>query len=107
MRYSEHKPSTKLSFTWALLATLRAPGQLQNLSHAVSRIHVFTERETHPRIYQPLRGAERCIDKYQGEKRGLNAPDAWVRYVKEYIDTLRGGVLTQYVAIFPSRRSFA
>ena len=37
------------------------------------------------------------------EKRGLDAPDAWVRYMKKYIDTWREGVhdlLTQYAAIF-------
>ena len=41
----------------------------------------------------------------EGEKRGLDAPDAWVRYMnlKKYIDTWREGVhdlLTQHVDIF-------
>ena len=37
------------------------------------------------------------------EKRGLDTPDVWVRYMKKYIDTWREGVhdlLTQYAAIF-------
>jgi hypothetical protein len=40
------------------------------------------------------------------EKRGLDAPDAWVRYMKKYIDTWREGVhdlLTQYAVIFLER----
>ena len=47
-----------------------------------------------------------ALTSAEGEKCGLDAPDAWVRYMKKYIDTWREGVhdlLTQYVAIFLER----
>ena len=68
---------------WALLgqllATLRSPGKLPILFRAVSfpqRMRVFLEHEL-------------ALASGEAEKRGLDAPDAWVRYMKKYIDTWR------------------
>jgi conserved oligomeric Golgi complex subunit 8 len=47
-----------------------------------------------------------ALTSTEGEKRGLDTPDAWAQYMKKYIDTWREGVhdlLTQYVAIFLER----
>ena len=93
-----------------LLATLRAPGKLPSLFRAVSflrRIRVFPERELALAFLTGrLEALNVALTSAEGEKRGLDAPDAWVRYMKKYIDTWREGVhdlLTQYVAIFLER----
>jgi hypothetical protein len=93
-----------------LLATLRAPAKLPSLFRAVSflrRIRVFPERELALAFLTGrLEALNVALASAEGEKRGLDAPDAWVRYMKKYIDTWREGVhdlLTQYVAIFLER----
>lgn len=93
-----------------LLATLRAPGKLPSLFRAVSflrRMRVFPERELALAFLTGrLEALNVALTSAEGEKRGLDAPDAWVRYMKKYIDTWREGVhdlLTQYVAIFLER----
>jgi Dor1-like family/Galactose oxidase, central domain len=93
-----------------LLATLRAPGKLPSLFRAVSflrRICVFPERELALAFLTGhLEALNVALASAEGEKRGSDAPDAWVRYMKKYIDTWREGVhdlLTQYVAIFLER----
>jgi conserved oligomeric Golgi complex subunit 8 len=93
-----------------LLATLRAPGKLPSLFRAVSflrRMRVFPERELALAFLTGrLEALNVALTSAEGEKRGLDAPDAWVRYMKRYIDTWREGVhdlLTQYVAIFLER----
>ncbi|KAF8492958.1 Dor1-domain-containing protein [Russula emetica] len=93
-----------------LLATLRAPGKLPSLFRAVSflrRMRVFPERELALAFLTGrLEALNVALISAEGEKRGLDAPDAWVRYMKKYIDTWREGVhdlLTQYVAIFLER----
>jgi hypothetical protein len=93
-----------------LLATLRAPGKLPSLLRAVSflrRIHVSPEQELALAFLMGrLEALNVGLTSAEGEKRGLDAPDAWVRYMKKYIDTWREGVhdlLTQYVAIFLER----
>ena len=93
-----------------LLATLRAPGKLPSLFRAVSflrRMRVFPELELALAFLTGrLEALNVALTSAEGEKRGLDAPDAWVRYMKKYIDTWREGVhdlLTQYVAIFLER----
>ena len=93
-----------------LLATLRAPGKLPTLFRAVSflrRMRVFPERELALAFLTGrLEALNVALASAEGEKRGLDAPDAWVRYMKKYIDTWREGVhdlLTQYAAIFLER----
>ena len=71
-----------------LLATLRAPGKLQSLFRAVSflrRIRVFPERELALAFIMGLEALNVAFISAEGEKRGLDAPDAWVRYLKKYI----------------------
>ncbi|KAI9509139.1 Dor1-domain-containing protein [Russula earlei] len=93
-----------------LLATLRAPGKLPTLFRAVSflrRMRVFQERELALAFLTGrLEALNVALTSAEGEKRGLDAPDGWVRYMKKYIDTWREGVhdlLTQYAAIFLER----
>ena len=93
-----------------LLATLRAPGKLPTLFRAVSflrRMRVFPERELALAFLTGrLEVLNVALTSSEAEKRGLDAPDAWVRYMKKYIDTWREGVhdlLTQYAAIFLER----
>ncbi|KAI0262642.1 Dor1-like family-domain-containing protein [Russula aff. rugulosa BPL654] len=93
-----------------LLATLRAPGKLPSLFRAVSflrRMRVFPERELALAFLTGrLEALNVALTSAEGEKRGLDAPDAWARYMKKYIDIWREGVhdlLTQYVAIFLER----
>ena len=93
-----------------LLATLRAPGKLPTLFRAVSflrRMRVLPERELALAFLTGrLEALNVALTSAEGEKRGLDAPDAWVRYMKKYIDTWREGVhdlLTQYAAIFLER----
>jgi hypothetical protein len=93
-----------------LLATLRSPGKLPTLFRAVSflrRMRVFPERELALAFLTGrLEALNVALASAEGEKRGLDAPDAWVRYMKKYIDTWREGVhdlLTQYAAIFLER----
>jgi len=90
-----------------LLATLRAPGKLPTLFRAVSflrRMRVFQERELALAFLTGrLEALNVALTSAEGEKRRLDAPDAWLRYMKKYIDTWREGVhdlLTQYAAIF-------
>ncbi|KAH9991099.1 Dor1-like family-domain-containing protein [Russula vinacea] len=75
-----------------LLATLRAPAKLPSLFRAVSflrRIRVFPERELALAFLTGrLEALNVALTSAEGEKRGLDAPDAWVRYMKKYIDTL-------------------
>ncbi|KAN0109625.1 Dor1 domain containing protein [Russula decolorans] len=98
------------TFLGHLLATLRAPGKLPSLFRAVSflrRMRVFPERELALAFLTGrLEALNIALTSAEGEKRGSDAPDAWVRYMKKYIDTWREGVhdlLTQYVAIFLER----
>ena len=93
-----------------LLAALRAPGKLPTLFRAVSflrRMRVFPERELALAFLTGrLEALNVALTSAEAEKRGLDAPDAWVRYMKKYIDTWREGVhdlLTQYAAIFLER----
>ena len=93
-----------------LLATLRSPGKLPTLFRAVSflrRMRVFPERELALAFLTGrLEALNVALTSAEAEKRGLDAPDAWVRYMKKYIDTWREGVhdlLTQYAAIFLER----
>lgn len=93
-----------------LLATLRSPGKLPTLFRAVGflrRMRVFPERELALAFLTGrLEALNVALASAEGEKRGLDAPDAWVRYMKKYIDTWREGVhdlLTQYAAIFLER----
>jgi len=93
-----------------LLATLRAPGKLPTLFRAVSflrRMRVFPERELALAFLTGrLEALNVALTSAEAEKRGLDAPDAWGRYMKKYIDTWREGVhdlLTQYAAIFLER----
>jgi hypothetical protein len=93
-----------------LLATLRAPGKLPTLFRAVSflrRMRVFPERELALAFLTGrLESLNVALASAEAEKRGSDAPDAWVRYMKKYIDTWREGVhdlLTQYAAIFLER----
>jgi len=93
-----------------LLATLRAPGKLPTLFRAVSflrRMRVFPERELALAFLTGrLEALNVALTSAEAEKRGLDAPDVWVRYMKKYIDTWREGVhdlLTQYAAIFLER----
>jgi len=93
-----------------LLATLRAPGKHPSLFRAISflrRMRVFPERELALAFLTGrLEALNVALTSAEAEKRGLDAPDAWVRYMKKYIDTWREGVhdlLTQYVAIFLER----
>jgi conserved oligomeric Golgi complex subunit 8 len=93
-----------------LLATLRSPGKLPTLFRAISflrRMRVFPERELALAFLTGrLEALNVALASAEGEKRGLDAPDAWARYMKKYIDTWREGVhdlLTQYAAIFLER----
>ncbi|KAI0290617.1 Dor1-like family-domain-containing protein [Russula brevipes] len=93
-----------------LLATLRAPGKLPTLFRAVSflrRMHVFPERELALAFLTGrLEALNVALTSTESEKRGLDVPDAWARYMKKYIDTWREGVhdlVTQYTAIFLER----
>ena len=93
-----------------LLATLRAPGKLPTLFRAVSflrRMRVLPERELALTFLTGrLQALNAALTSAEGEKRGLDAPDAWARYMKKYIDTWREGVhdlVTQYAAIFLER----
>ena len=67
-----------------LLATLRAPGKLPSLFRAVSflrRIRVFPERELALAFLTGrLEALNVALTSAEGEKRGLDAPDAWVWY---------------------------
>ncbi|KAH9973379.1 Dor1-like family-domain-containing protein [Russula compacta] len=93
-----------------LLATLRAPGKLPTLFRSVSflrRMRVLPERELALAFLTGrLEALNVALTSAESEKRGLDAPDAWARYMKKYIDTWREGVhdlLTQYAAIFLER----
>jgi len=70
-------------------------------------MRVFQERELALAFLTGrLEALNVALTSAEGEKRGLDAPDAWVRYMKKYIDTWREGVhdlLTQYAAIFLER----
>jgi conserved oligomeric Golgi complex subunit 8 len=93
-----------------LFATLRAPGKLPTLFRAVSflrRMRVLSESELAlVFLTGRLEALNAALTSAEGEKRGLDAPDAWARYMKKYIDTWREGVhdfVTQYAAIFLER----
>lgn len=93
-----------------LLATLRAPGKLPTLFRSVSflrRMRVLPERELALAFLTGrLEALNVALTSAESEKRGLDAPDAWARFMKKYIDTWREGVhdlLTQYAAIFLER----
>ncbi len=64
-----------------LLATLRAPGKLPRLFRAVSflrRMRVFPERELALAFLTGrLEALDVALTSAEGEKRGLDAPDAW------------------------------
>ena len=66
-----------------LLATLRAPGKLPSLFRAVSflcRIRVFPECELALAFLTGrLEALNVALTSAEGEKRGSDAPDAWVR----------------------------
>ncbi|KAF8468056.1 hypothetical protein DFH94DRAFT_285192 [Russula ochroleuca] len=85
------------------------PGGLSNLFRAVSflrRIRVFPERElAFVFLTGRLEALNVALTSAKGKKRRLVAPNAWVRYMKKYIDMWPKGVddLTQYVAIFLER----
>ena len=93
-----------------LLATLRAQGKLPTLFRAVSflrRMRVLPERALALAFLTGrLEALNAALTNAEGERRGLDAPDAWARYMKKYIDTWREGVhdlVTQYAAIFLER----
>ncbi|KAH9971002.1 Dor1-like family-domain-containing protein [Lactifluus volemus] len=93
-----------------LLATLRAPGKLPTLFRAVSflrRMRVLPERELALAFLTGrLEALNAALTSSESEKRGQDAPDAWARYMKKYIDTWREGVhdlVTQYTSIFLER----
>ncbi|KAH9017017.1 Dor1-like family-domain-containing protein [Lactarius hengduanensis] len=93
-----------------LLATLRAQGKLPTLFRAVSflrRMRVLPERALALAFLTGrLEALNTALTNAEGERRGLDAPDAWARYMKKYIDTWREGVhdlVTQYAAIFLER----
>ncbi|KAI0262301.1 Dor1-like family-domain-containing protein, partial [Gloeopeniophorella convolvens] len=93
-----------------LLAALRAPGKLPALFRAVSflrRMRVLPERGLALAFLTGrLEALDAALAAAESEKRGQDAPDAWARYMKKYIDAWREGVhdlVTQYAAIFLER----
>jgi conserved oligomeric Golgi complex subunit 8 len=93
-----------------LLATLRSPGKHLTLFRAISflrRMRVFPERELALAFLTGrLEALNVALASAEGEKRGLDAPDAGSWYMKNYIDTWREGVhdlLPQYAALFLER----
>jgi len=84
-------------------ATLRSPGKLPNIFHAVSflrRMCVFPERELALAFFTGrLEALYVALASAEDKKQGLDALDAWVRDIKKYIDTWCEGVhdpLTHY-----------
>ncbi|KAI0049933.1 Dor1-domain-containing protein [Auriscalpium vulgare] len=96
-----------------LLGILREPGKLPALFKAVSflrRMHVLDEAELALAFLTGrLEVLDRTLQAVELEKKGIEGPrakDAWVRYVKKYIDVWREGVhdvVTQYTTIFLER----
>jgi conserved oligomeric Golgi complex subunit 8 len=79
-----------------LLATLRSPGKLPPLFRATSflrRMCVFPERELAVAFLTGrLEALDVALASASVEKRELDVPDVWTRYMKKYIDTWREGV---------------
>ncbi|KAI9459187.1 Dor1-domain-containing protein [Lactarius psammicola] len=93
-----------------LLATLRAQGKLPTLFRAVSflrRMRVLPEGALALAFLTGrLEALNAALTNAEGERRELDAPDAWARYMKKYVDTWREGVhdlVTQYATIFLER----
>jgi conserved oligomeric Golgi complex subunit 8 len=93
-----------------LFATRSAPGKIPTLFRAVSflgRMCVLSESELALILLTGhLEVLNAALTSVEGEKRGLDAPDAWAQYMKKYIDTGREGMhdfVTQYAAIFLER----